>query len=109
MSDIFGTPRQRPQNPRAERRRKVLVPTLVTLAALLLAGSIFTSIWTDRLWYKSVGFAGVFGTIIATRILMFVVFGLIFGLVVLGNIILAFRLRPKTVTMRRDDPAYRYR
>ena len=109
MSDIFGTPRQRPQNPRAARRRKVLVPTLITLAVLLLAGSVFTSIWTDRLWFKSVGFGDVFRTIIVTRILMFVVFGLIFGLVILANVILAYRIRPSTVTMRRDDPAYRYR
>lgn len=109
MSDIFGTPRPRPQNPRAERRRKVLVPTLVTLAVLLLAGSVFTSIWTDRLWYKSVGFSNVFSTIIGTRILLFLVFGLVFGVVVLANIVLAFRVRPATVPMRRDDPAYRYR
>ncbi|MGZ8718730.1 MAG: UPF0182 family protein, partial [Aeromicrobium sp.] len=74
MSDIFGTPRQRPQNPRAEHRRKVLVPTLVTLAVLLLLGSVFTGIWTDRLWYKSVRYGDVFGTIIATRILLFLVF-----------------------------------
>ena len=109
MSDIFGTPRKRPPNPRAERRRRVLVPTLITLAALLLAGSVFTSIWTDRLWYKSVGFSDVFGTIIGTRILMFLVFGLLFGVVVLVNVVIAYRVRPATVTMRRDDPAYRYR
>ena len=109
MSDIFGTPRPRPQNPRADHRRKVLVPTLVTLAALLLLGSVFTSIWTDRLWYKSVGFSDVFGTIIGTRIVLFAVFGLVFGAVVMVNIVLAFRLRPATVPMRRDDPAYRYR
>ncbi|MGZ5407886.1 MAG: UPF0182 family membrane protein [Aeromicrobium sp.] len=109
MSDIFGTPRQRPQNPRAEHRRKVLVPTLVTLAVLLLLGSVFTGIWTDRLWYKSVRYGDVFGTIIATRILLFLVFGLIFGAVVFANLVIAFRLRPDNVSMRRDDPAYRYR
>ena len=109
MSDIFGTPRPRPQNPRADHRRRVLVPTLVTLAVLLLIGSVFTSIWTDRLWYKSVGFSDVFATIIGTRIVLFLIFGLIFGLVVLGNVVLAYRLRPVTVPMRRDDPAFRYR
>ncbi|MBC7592613.1 MAG: UPF0182 family protein [Kineosporiaceae bacterium] len=109
MSDNFGTPRPQPQNPRADHRRKVLVPTMITLAALLLVGSVFTSIWTDRLWYKSVGFSNVFGTIIGTRILLFAVFGVIFGAVVMANIVLAFRLRPATVPMRRDDPAYRYR
>jgi len=109
VSDIFGTPRPRPQNPRAEHRRKVLVPTLVTLAVLLLVGSIFNTIWTDRLWFKSVGFSNVFSTIIGTRILMFLAFGVVFGAVVLANLVLAFRLRPANVSMRRDDPAYRYR
>jgi len=82
---------------------------LVTLAALLLLGSIFTGIWTDRLWFKSVGFSNVFSTIIGSRILLFLGFGLVFGLVVLVNLMLAFRLRPASVPMRRDDPAYRYR
>lgn len=111
MSDIFGTPRPnpRPPSPRAERRRRVLVPTLVTLALLLLAGSVFTGIWTDRLWYKSLGFSGVFSTVIWTRILMFIAFGLIFGAVVMANIALAYRTRPATAPVRRDDPAYRYR
>lgn len=111
MSNPFGTPRPRPRprDPRADHRRKVLVPTLVTLAALLLAGSVFTSIWTDRLWYKSLGFSGVFNTVIATRIVMFIAFGLVFGLVVLLNVVIAYRCRPATVPVRRDDPAYRYR
>jgi len=46
VSDIFGTPRPRPEPTPGgvDKRRKVLVPTLVTLAALLFLGSIFTSV-----------------------------------------------------------------
>ncbi len=109
MSDIFGTPRPRQPRPTAGRRQKVLVPTLITLAVLLFLGSIFTSVWTDRLWFKSVGYSDVFRSVLFTRISLFVVMGLLFGLFVMVNLFLAFRSRPETVPVRRDDPAYRYR
>ncbi|HSI27129.1 MAG TPA: UPF0182 family protein, partial [Aeromicrobium sp.] len=61
MSDIFGADRP------IDRRRRVLVPTLVTLAILLFLGSVFTNLWTDRLWFRSVGYGSVFSTILLTR------------------------------------------
>ncbi|MFC5677893.1 UPF0182 family protein [Aeromicrobium endophyticum] len=109
MSDIFGTPRPREPRPPSGRRQKVLVPTLITLAVLLFLGSIFTSVWTDRLWFKSVGYGEVFRSVLFTRISMFVAMGLIFGLFVMVNLYLAYRTRPQSVPARRDDPAYRYR
>jgi uncharacterized membrane protein (UPF0182 family) len=110
VSDIFGTPcpRNAPQGG-PDRRRRVLVPTLVTLAALLFVGSIFTSVWTDRLWFKSVGYGEVFRSVLFARVGLFVVLGLLFSLFVLANLYVAYRSRPDTVPMRRDDPAYRYR
>ncbi len=110
MSDIFGTPRPRPEPRRgSERRQRVLVPTLITLALLLFLGSIFTSVWTDRLWFKSVGYGEVFRSILLTRVALFVILGLIFGLFVIANLYVAYRTRPDAAPMRRDDPAYRYR
>ncbi len=109
MSDLFGAPPPQAPRPSADRKRKVLVPTLVTLAALLFLGSIFTSVWTDRLWFGALGFGGVFSTLISTRVILFLVLGLIFGAVVLANIVIAYRMRPATAPARRDDPAYRYR
>jgi uncharacterized membrane protein (UPF0182 family) len=109
VSDIFGTPRPREPQPSSGRRQKVLVPTLITLAVLLFLGSIFTSVWTDRLWFKSVGYSEVFRSVLFTRIAMFVAMGLIFGLFVMVNLYLAYRTRPQSVPARRDDPAYRYR
>ena len=110
MSDIFGTPRPRREPRRGpDRRQRVLVPTLITLALLLFLGSIFTSVWTDRLWFKSVGYGDVFRSVLFTRVALFVVLGLIFGLFVIGNLYVAYRTRPDAAPMRRDDPAYRYR
>lgn len=109
MSDIFGTPRPREARPPSGRRQKVLVPTLITLAVLLFLGSIFTSVWTDRLWFKSVGYGEVFRSVLFARVTLFVVMGLVFGLFVMANLYVAYRTRPASVPLRRDDPAYRYR
>ena len=115
MSDIFGpsgpagASRPRPEPGGVDRRRRVLVPTLITLAVLLFLGSIFTSVWTDRLWYKSVDYSNVFQTVLFSRVLLFLILGSLFSLFVVGNIYLAWRLRPDSVPMRRDDPAFRYR
>ncbi|HJR89465.1 MAG TPA: UPF0182 family protein, partial [Aeromicrobium sp.] len=111
MSDIFGAPGRPvpPRGPAFDRRRRVLVPTLITLAALLFLGSIFTNVWTDRLWYRSVGYGSVFSTILFTRVSLFVVMGLLFAALVLANAFIAWRLRPEVLPTRRDDPAFRYR
>src|SRR5690348_1889077 len=97
MSDFFGDePDQpRPAHPRPEGRRpRPLILTLVVMAALLIGFSLFAGIWTDKLWYSSIGYGGVFKTLIWTKVLMFVVFGLLMGLIVGGNLWLAYRLRP---------------
>jgi uncharacterized membrane protein (UPF0182 family) len=109
VSDIFGTPRPRSSGQTPDGRRRVLVPTLITLAVLLFLGSIFTSVWTDRLWFKSVGYGDVFRSVLFARVALFVVLGLVFGVFVVANLYIAWRTRPDTVPMRRDDPAYRYR
>ncbi|MFL6089067.1 MAG: UPF0182 family protein [Aeromicrobium sp.] len=111
MSGIFGVPGRPspPRGPAFDRRRRVLVPTLVTLATLLFIGSIFTNIWTDRLWYRSVGYGSVFSTVLVTKVLLFVVLGGLFAGLVLLNGVIAWRLRPDVLPTRRDDPAFRYR
>lgn len=108
MSDIFGAPRQ-PEPEPVDRRRRVLIPTLITMAVLLFLGSIFTGVWTNRLWYQSLGFSDVYYTMLFTRIGMFVVVGLLFAGVVAANVLLAYRFRPVNPVRRRDDPATRYR
>ncbi|MFL6109201.1 MAG: UPF0182 family protein [Marmoricola sp.] len=96
MSDFFGDePEQpRPAQQRHERRRSPLILTLVVMAALLIGFSLFAGIWTDKLWYSSIGYGHVFSTLIWTKVGMFLVFGVLMGLIVGGNLWLAYRLRP---------------
>ena len=80
---------------RVGRRRSAILPTLVVVAVLVVLFAVFTSVWTDRLWYRSFDYGSVFTTMLATRIGLFVVFGLIMAAAVAGNAAIAYRLRPR--------------
>lgn len=108
MSAIFG-PRGGQPGPAPDRRRRVLLPTLVTLALLIFAASVFVSVETDRLWFASVGYQGVFTKTLLTRVGMFVFFGLLFAACLGFNVWFAHHHRPEPIGLRRDDPAARYR
>ena len=81
---------------RISGRRSAILPTLIIAAVLVVAFAIFTSFWTDRLWYQSLDFGTVFTTMLLTRIGLFVAFGLMMAALVGGNAVLAYRLRSKT-------------
>ena len=81
---------------RISGRRSAILPTLIIAAVLVVAFAIFTSFWTDRLWYQSMDFGTVFSTMLLTRIGLFVGFGLIMAALVGGNAVLAYRLRSTT-------------
>ena len=51
-----------PEEPRRTRRTpggrpRALLPTIATLIVLLILFSVFTDVWTQRLWYRSIDFA----------------------------------------------------
>ncbi len=80
---------------RIGKRRSAILPTLVIVAVLVVAFAIFTSIWTDRLWYQSFDYGAVFNKMLLTRIGLFAAFGLIMVAGVVANAAIAFRLRPR--------------
>ncbi len=80
-----GTPRRRP------RLLPVVAGVLVVVGLLF---TVFTEIWTDRLWFGEVGFTGVFDTVLRTRLLLFALFGSLLALAVGVNVVVAYRLRP---------------
>jgi uncharacterized membrane protein (UPF0182 family) len=85
-------PRQAPPQPPG-RSRSLLI-TAGVLVALFIAMTLFTSLWTERLWFVSHGFEDVFLKLFGTRLLLFTVFGLAMALVVGLNMMLAYRFRP---------------
>jgi len=76
------------------RRGRALLPTLIIVGGLIIAFSIFTSFYTDLLWYQSVDYTGVFTTTLRAKALLFFVFGILFALAVGVNFVVAYRKRP---------------
>lgn len=102
MSDFFadqpappegGRPAGRATAPRGRRPRPLLL-TVIVVGAVIVGFSLFAGIWTDKLWFSSLGYSKVFSTLIWTRVVLFTVFGGAMALIVGINLYLAFRLRP---------------
>jgi uncharacterized membrane protein (UPF0182 family) len=75
-------------------RTRLVLPALVTSAALLIAYFVFAAIWTNLLWYRSVGFSSVYTTQLWAKLVLFFGSGLLMALVVGANMVIAYRLRP---------------
>ena len=81
--------------PQPQRSRALLATAAVLIVGFFIL-SAFTGIWTDKLWFGSLGYSEVFGKLIWTRVLLFAVFGGFMALVVGVNLFLAFRLAGAT-------------
>ena len=109
MSEHEAGRAQHAQNPPARRPGPLLL-TAVVLGVVMLIGTVFTGIWTDKLWFDSVGFSKVFSTMLGTRVLLFAIFGTITALVVGASMVFAYRMRPLMVPRSPDQLALmRYR
>ncbi|MFW6116937.1 MAG: UPF0182 family protein, partial [bacterium] len=62
---------------------------------LVIAGSVAKTIYTEWLWFGTLGFESVYTTIITTRIWLFAVGAVLFAAIFVGNIFVASRLSPK--------------
>jgi uncharacterized protein len=91
-------------------RSRLLLPVAAILAVLVLLFLVFTSVWTDLLWYRSVGFSAVYTTQLQTKVLLFLGAGLLVALAVGANMIIAYRTRPPYHTLSMEQQSLeRYR
>jgi hypothetical protein len=77
------------------RRTRALVPTLIILAVLAILYGVFTSLWTERLWFDAVGYRDVWSTRLLTQSGLFILGGLVMAASVIVNAVIAFRMRPR--------------
>jgi uncharacterized protein len=98
MSGLFDDETPDPAPPRVppggQQRSRALIGTIIVLVLAFFVISVFTNVWTDRLWFKSVGYSSVFTKVLGTKVLLFLFFGLLMAGVVAGNVIAAYRFRP---------------
>lgn len=88
-----GEPPRRPAPP-GRRSRGALVPTLVILLVLGFGFTLFANFWTDLLWFRSVGYVGVFSQQLLIKGGLFLALGLVMAGLVALNLLVAYRLRP---------------
>jgi uncharacterized membrane protein (UPF0182 family) len=80
--------------PRLPGRTRLALPVIVTLIVLIIAAVVYVRVYTDYLWFQSVGYTTVFSRTLITKILLFFLFGGVMAAVVGANIVIAHRLRP---------------
>ncbi len=112
MSGLFDDPtpprRGAAAAPRPQRSRALLATAAVLIAGFFLL-STFTGIWTNKLWFSNVGYSEVFTKVLGTRVLLFVVFGILMGGVVAANIVWSFKARPQFRPLPSEAGLERYR
>ena len=88
-------------------------PLALTFGILVVIGVLFTALsgfYADWLWFKSVDFTSTWSTILGTKVLLFVVTGLLTSSIVLANVWIAYKRRPLYVPMTVEaDNLERYR
>jgi uncharacterized membrane protein (UPF0182 family) len=72
-----------------------VIPVVIILVAAAILISVTAGIWTDYLWFSSVGQTRVFATTYGTKWLLFVVTAVLMIVIIGANLVIAYRTRPK--------------
>ncbi len=92
------------------RRGRVLLPTIIVLAVIVIGFVLFTGFYTDWLWYDSVGETEVYSTTLLTRAILFGSFGLTMAVILGGTLWIAYRTRPDLPPLTQEQAGLeRYR
>ena len=93
----------RPRQTTTSKRSGALAPTLIILGVLAVVFMIFTTFYTDFLWYSSVDKSSVFTTLLATQLGLFFVFGLIMATAIGVTMLIAYKSRPEIGVMSAEQ------
>jgi len=96
--------------PKLTRRSRILIGVALAVVVLLLVGPRLIDAYVDWLWFGELGYRSVFTTVLVTRLVVFLVAGLLVAAIVFAGLALAYRMRPVFVpTTGPNDPVARYR
>jgi uncharacterized protein len=96
--------------PTLSPRARILITIGAVALVVMIVGSRLVDTYVDWLWFGEVGFRSVFSTVLITRIVQFLVVGVVVGGLLALNIVIAYRTRPVFVPVAGpDDPVARYR
>ena len=89
--------------PQFRGRARITVWLALVLAALIAVVSVYVALYTDLLWFRSVGFSSVFSRRLTTQVVLFLVFALAMVVIVGANIVVAYRTRPPFRPMSQEQ------
>src|SRR6476659_2322308 len=96
--------------PKLTRRSRILIAVALAVVVLLLFGPKLIDTYVNWLWFGELGYRSVFTTTLVTRVVVFLVAGVVMGAIVFAALALAYRTRPVFVpTTGPNDPVARYR
>ncbi|WP_269937283.1 UPF0182 family membrane protein [Arthrobacter sp. HY1533] len=106
---MTSRPSPSPSRPVRPKKRSALLPTIIVVAALVVALLIFSGTYTDFLWFNQLGFTGVFWTEKVAKLLIFLAAFLVMALAVYFSIRAAYKARPVYAPdSAREDNLNRY-
>jgi uncharacterized membrane protein (UPF0182 family) len=76
-------------------RRRVLLIVVAVIAGLILAFTALSGFFVDVLWFREVGFTQVFWTILRTKVVLGLVFGIAFFLLLYSNLWIVRKITPR--------------
>ncbi len=102
-SDLSADPSPR----RRHRARWWLIGFVVVLIILLVSLRSLAGIYTDSLWFSSVGYHNVFSTLLVIKLGLFGVFGAIFFAVLWVNLVVCDRIAGHDIVLAQEDELVR--
>ncbi len=88
---------------RRHRARWWLIGAAVVLIVLLVSLRSLAGIYTDSLWFSSVGYHNVFSTLLVIKLGLFGVFGAIFFAVLWINLVVCDRIAGHDIVLAQED------
>jgi len=98
------------RNPGERRRIGALPLTIAVLTVLAVVLVSLSGFYVDYLWFRSVEYSEVWTKLLTTRATLFVIFGILTSLLIVTNILVAYKKRPIYVPLTVEaDNLERYR
>ena len=89
--------------PQFRGRARITAWLVLALIVLIAVVSVYVALYTDLLWFRSVGFSSVFSRRLTTQLLLFFVFAIAMAVIVGANIVVAYRARPPFRPMSQEQ------
>src|SRR5579875_398558 len=76
------------------RRMKIILAVVAIIIVLIVLLVKFCGIYINYLWYGELGHRNVYSTMLWTRVSLFFIFGVLMAVIIGGNLVVAYILRP---------------